>query len=130
VNINVSRLTQTELRQLGDQVWAEHEPDDSGLCRVCRITPCPPRAAAGEVRGLAGLSVPVIEQTPRTSAEAVDRLLKEARAVVGRHRPARAAGGPCVQCERPWRCPAYLSAQRVLRQFDERRPLPEPGGLP
>jgi hypothetical protein len=129
-SIEVSRLTQAELRRLADQVWAEHDPDDSGLCRVCRISRCRPRAAAGEVRGLmvAGLSVPVIGQAPRTSAEAVEWLLKEARALVARHRPAGSAGGRCVQCERPWRCPAYRSAQRVLRQLGERRPLPEPGG--
>jgi hypothetical protein len=54
------------MRRLADEVWAEHEPDDSGLCPRCKVVDCRPRRNAAKARETyqAGPNVPVFEQEP------------------------------------------------------------------
>jgi hypothetical protein len=63
------------MRKLADEVWAEHEPDDSGLCPRCKVVDCRPRRNAAKARETykAGPNVPVFEpETDRPASEAVD----------------------------------------------------------
>jgi hypothetical protein len=54
--------TEALLRRFADQVWRDHEPDDAGKCRLCKIYDCGPRRDAEVVLGSAqaGINVEAI----------------------------------------------------------------------
>lgn len=85
------RYTAEGLAKLADEVWNDHEPDDSGLCRRCRLTsPCAAREMAGQARAVYGPNVPAIGAPDRSGrmAAALDAYQ-------------RAGGGPTTNSAGP-----------------------------
>jgi hypothetical protein len=121
--VTALRFTDAGLLLLADEVYREHEPDDSGLCPRCGVANCRARREAAAYRAgrQAGPNVAAIEP-PSAPDTALDRLVASARDVAGRHQPVDELVGPCRQCGHRWPCRAYCSARRLLRELGARRP--------
>jgi hypothetical protein len=58
------RFTNEGLLGLADEVWKRHEPDDSGLCPVCKIVNCRPRRDAAAAREVYQSGINVVQYLP------------------------------------------------------------------
>lgn len=85
------RYTPEGLLRLAEEVWNDHEPDDSGLCRRCRLSsPCSARQMAGQARSFYGPNVPA-----RSTPDSAGRMA----AALDAYR--RAGGGPSTNSAGP-----------------------------